>query len=369
MLVRCAFLSSTLLASLAAQPTLTSPTGFLARDANGFAGPRVSSNGRWMILDGETGIAPSLLKEVSFRPDYREHAAGTGLGRLWSNVSLDISEADARRPSRTFSSNPVTQPLRVFSGVVVWPDMLGVPATNPPAWGGANGGLTFPFTTPWSYTATADICLDFGFTGGLIIGGGAPAWPPVMSFPYFLDGVFADGLSGVLTSYGTRGCRDTGAAAGGWAMVVTGYGAGWQTIATVSHATAPNAPVVHALGLGGRPTGAAFPGVACERLFVDPTAPTLYFFQRTIGDYAFTTLAFPNVPGSNGTPMWFQAAWNDSATGQLKLTDAMHTTVVGGPFPRIRSEVVQADPALKNGDGRVFEDWETTTTVAIGYRR
>ena len=130
-------------------------------------------------------------------------------------MTLHIAECDISKATIIFNRHPTTPPARVFSGVIAWPSLRGLPGTSPAPWGGINGRLVFPFQQPWVYSGTTDMMLDYDFDGGLLANNGF--WPTHYRREYVLDGfgIVSNTSHGSETRFGkilyVGGCVDQGA--------------------------------------------------------------------------------------------------------------------------------------------------------------
>ena len=339
----CSFL--TLCVAVPAQ--VTSPSGYDTLEATlscrAFGG---YSNGRQMYLDGEVRGTAMVIKDLSFRVDYRDHTAVTGYGRSWSRVTLDIANADISTASLTFSQNQLTTPTRVFQGKVTWPPLAGLPLADPPPWGGPNGELRFGFRSPWRYDGRTDLSLDFDFAGGTL--GNNYAWHPLYFRQYYLDSYpykstsFAVNM-GRPVLYGkgdvNGGCVDAASTLprGGYVVMYSDTREYFGTnpaqqffFYTRTHWTAPSQPVVHAVALAGVPLGVTLPGVTCNKLYLDMSVPRVIYHGTadTRGDFLNRIGSMPYIGSWVGLELWAQGAWLDSSTLELLLTRAAMNRVM-----------------------------------------
>jgi hypothetical protein len=121
--------------------------------------------------------------------------------------------------------------------------------------------------------------------------------------------------------------------------------------------TAANRPVIIALSSGGFPAGVTFPGVTCNKLYVDMSKPSLVTVKQPRGPEAqtrFDLASFDYLPGLVGVPMYLQAAWNDSTTGAVLLTNGVHTAIPRIPRAHLRRCVFTHVVANKNTTGTLF---------------
>ena len=269
--------------------------------------------------------------------------------------------------SRTFSKNPTSTPARVFQAPLRWKSLSGRPIVRPAPWGTLNGTLRFPFARPWTYAGTRDICLDFDFTGGVL--GTLGAWPETSAREYPLDGYTLPPLQASASSkaFGKSlsggGCVDSKASAalGGYTTVsATTY-----SLVSQNHPgkfsfdiqalfTAVGKTSVHAWSLGGSSQGTVFPGVSCNKLYVDLAKSEFLVTKVTAAPHALVTYQlgpFPYSPAFANLPVWLQAAWSDSAKGSLKLTSASRILVPRMPPSHLRSCLYQPVSVSKRSAG------------------
>jgi len=293
----------------------------------------------------------------------------SGMGRDWTSVTLKAADCDIAKISETFSNNYTSTPTQVYRGAISWPTITGRPAKSPASWGGQKGEYRFPFATPWIYVGVRDICLDYDFSGGTLANQ-AP-WASSKMVSYYLDGYSnITHAQAKQTSHGRGsaqgGCIDsatTGAFGAYGYLDARSYGPTYQIphfrnqheIYSRSYRTAPGKPVVHVVGLGGTSLGTGFPGINCNRLHLDLSKPAVYFFRtadQTSSAYTYNSIGmFPYTEAAEGLPLWWQAAWDDSSTGQLHLTRAVETFIPAVPKLVQRKVLFQTDPAKKNSTG------------------
>lgn len=342
-------------ASVSAQSYVTSPSGYLSTSGGGHSDRfgTGSISHRHQLIDGNFRSVPMMLKGISFRADNHDYRAFDGLGRSWSNVTLSMARSDFDKVMRSgtdFSTTPTSTPTLVFRGSVTWPTMSGNPG-NPAPWGGVRGEYSFPFgsggtASTWAHTGAEDILADFSFSGCTLANRG-----PLGMHAYYLDGnasvayAYAEatlhGPSGsqggcadpsVPTTSGPQGAMNT------FELQVFGpYNpppyANIMVADSYAVWTAPNAPVVHAYAFNGSAAGWAFPGVSCQKLYLDPAA--IFAIAVAMADSNSRSRAVPvnpsgAIPGSfpvtpqlMGVDLWNQCAWNDSRSGAVRLTRAM----------------------------------------------
>lgn len=305
------------------------------------------ADGRFQFVDGEhTGGKAFVITEIGYRLDNRSHTTSTAMGRSWSNVTLNMSETSKYDTlGATFASNITSTPQLVFNNKADWDSQIGAPLLKPDIWGGLRGKLRFPFTAPWTYTAKSDMLLDYSFTGGALLNG-AP-WSGSSAWSYYLDGenVSTSSMSGLSERPVTRAnppCNDasvTYTSIGNNAYVYANaytYGANSSTITQrnkllVSHYsyyTAPNAPVVHVLGIGSQTLGIDA-AARCNKLHVNMNLPYFMIPMRTIkgntSNYSGSMgYLVPWEAAMSRFQMHMQAAWVDSVTGAFSLTEPVN---------------------------------------------
>ncbi len=324
---------------------------------------------RLMFFDGEMRTSVMLMKEIALRHDYRPFYNGNsnsnnGQGRNWTKVTLAISTCDITKINQNFALNPTTTPSKVFDASVTFPSMSGFPSSKPAPW-----ALRFPFSASWLNNGASDICLDFDFNGGTLAN--AKSWATNWYQTYYTDAFNGgDSSSGSYSVLGT-GCTDSGFTAKGSGIVFTNvYSSRYTTnvsyqnmykVSTRSRYTAKGKPVVHVVSLFGNKTGITFPGVSCEKVFIDMTKP-LYIFAMIAGtdSRATTSLNFPLIPyqkSLENIPFFMQAAWDDSSTTALKFTYAEETLLPPMPGVYNRQMIYQNDTTSKGtaSTGKVFD--------------
>lgn len=316
-----AVLSTAVLSAQGSQ--FTSPSGYLTTEGEGrsFSYFGHQSQARTMLLDGEVPRVGTMLKAIAFRHDGSSTQQLSQ--RTWSNVTLRVADANLMQPSVVFTANVLSTPALVFNASVTWPDLNGQPPTQPAPWGGVAGELAFPFAQVYAHSGARDLSLDFEFRGGLLANSRG-------LFNYSFDSYPQPSVAAPITNYGTSGsCRETGATAVARltaSMSTCGPecpGPNVFRLSTSSSPTAANRTVVHALGFAGIPGGLAFPGVACNLLFVDPGRPIVFVFlgAGSTGT-AVQNLQIPYDPNKVGQRLWIQAGWDDSLSNALKFTNA-----------------------------------------------
>jgi len=353
-----------LCAPLLGQGSMTTPPGGLTREGSDYAAFFGAYAGaRFQQIDGmHPGRNTTSITQIAFRLDYRDHDATTAMGRSWTRITLDISETtNYREMSYLLGRNITMTPTRVFASQWSWPAQTGFPRSRPDRWGGVTGDLRFPFTKPWVYTGKDDILVDYVFRGGTLANQGA--WSGSNHVAFYLDNeLFKDrkqskGLPLPLLS---GSCADSGVGSSTARAYANGhaysYGpsSGEITLRNKlrlqhdSYFTAPNAPVVHALGLGGSHIGVDL-GARCYLLYVDFSKPVVLVPLNTSSD-GYSGLMGWVVPWDDEfrkQQIYIQAAWADSKTRAFSLSAAMRVTLPDGlPLalaPRVKTAYT-ADP-------------------------
>jgi len=355
-----------LCAAALCQGSLTTPPGGLTKE-----GPHEAyafgwfANARYQQVDGmHTGNGQQTMVEIAFRLDSRAHTAETAMGRTWTRVSLDISETGSYETmGSVWSNNVTTTPNRVFDQKWTWPSITGKPLLEPDVWGGATGQLRFPFTTPWVYTGKNEILMDYRFRGGTLAN--SSTWDFLRTAYYYLD-------SEVVALYQSEGgieslpeaptpCADSGFTYPGYNAATYGYSYAYganNNEATLrntvlvnhySYYTAPNQPVLQAIGVGGSSNGVAI-GARCNPLYVDLGKPAALLNMMATGNNGYSGLVTWSMPwqqGFNSVRIYIQSAWADSKTRALSLSTAVRLTLPDGApptfLPRYKS-LFSADP-------------------------
>ncbi len=310
---------------------LTAPPGYLNKTGEWFGNSLGPANGRYQVGDGTAAGTKLTITRVDYRAQtYQPYSQYNGIGRLWTRVTLKMAETNVDRMTTTWSSNAIGATTEVFGAGIKWPTLQG---TIKPAW----GLVSFPFNKPWVYGGLNDLLFDFDFRGGRLLNG-----QPINRRPYYLDGVFTWGKTYrfvvptiVPYKFKLPLCNDTshGIAPNALAQIMmTIYApsyfdrnkAGKADVQMTSIYTAPGAPVIGALTLGGNTKGIDL-GARCNKLHVDLNKFVAFFPTRAgTGRGAATNFIpvgpYPYAASLAGLELWFQAAWADSKTGQFSLT-------------------------------------------------
>jgi len=353
-----------------AQGSITTPPGGLTGEGTHAAYAfGWFADARYQHADGmHTGAQQHTISEIAFRVDSRSHTAETAMGRTWTNVTLDISEtSNFDTMGQVWSNNVTTTPNRVFDHRWSWPSISGAPLLEPGVWGGVTGQLRFPFSKPWLYTGKNEILMDYRFRGGTLANSGT--WNFSRSAYYYLD-------SEVVTLYTAEGgveplpetpgkCADSGFTYPGYIATTYGYSYAYgpannqvtlrntMQVNHYSYYTAPNSPVVQAIGVGGSSNGVNV-GARCNRLYVDLNKPTVLLNMTATGSTGYSglvTWSMPWQPAFNNLKIYIQSAWADSKTRALSLSTAVLLTLPNGApptfLPRYKS-MFSADPNSAN---------------------
>jgi hypothetical protein len=358
--------------SLSAQGTMTTPAGGLKGEGAQYA----YLMGIWSNMhiqqndDNHSNGKAKAITEIAFRLDNRAHSSTTAAGRSWTKITLDISESsNYNSMSTTFASNHGSSVTRAFDSKWTWPAQTGFPLLKPDVWGGVSGQLRFPFTKPWVYTAKGSILMDYTFRGGTLANNAT--WSSLQSAYFFLDSESINttaSISSITRVPATPPlCNDsaitftTGAYTYGYGYA---YGKNSPTITLrgrmvfqhYSYYTAPDAPVIQALGTGGIPNGVHI-GARCNNLYVDINKPTIFMAFKTIAPYGYSGVMGYSPLWRNefsSLDLWLQAAWTDSSTKEFKLTSATNVTLPSGlppdQLPRYKT-VYQRDSVSTTGFG------------------
>ena len=108
-------------------------------------------------------------------------------------------------------------------------------------------------------------------------------------------------------------------------------------------------------GLRGTSLGRVFPGISCNNLYLDLSQPAIFYFKtadKSSAAYTYNSAGlFPYTKAAEGLPLWWQAGWEDSSSGQLRFTRAVQTSIPEVPPLVIQRVLFQTDPAKKNSTG------------------
>jgi hypothetical protein len=317
------------------------------------------SDSRWQNCDGENRGKVAVIASIQIRLDGTyTYNTSYGMGRTWKNVQLTISEGDLNKFSNTFASNATATPTVVFSSGWSLPTVSGKqPAPSP--WGGKNGMLKFPFKSTWIYTGKADILTDWQYTGGTLANNST--WTGSTSRYYMIDSYGSSSeysnvggtytyipstrLNNTSTGVTTR-CNDSEhtQTTGSYCYLYTyAYGnkypvdnyRGKFVFYHVSYYTGYENPVIHALSL--MPNVAGYDlGTGCNKLHV--MAPMILIPRVTMPS-SYSTSGYSGYrlnfvkwnPAFASATAVVQAAWADSSTNALGLSQARQAVLPSGP--------------------------------------
>ena len=327
------------------QGSMTTPLGGLAQEGNHHAHAfGWYPDARYQLFDDEhTGGKGATITQIAFRLDNRSHTSSTATGRTWTKITLDISEtSNYANVGLTWAQNITATPTQVFNNKWSWPTQTGVPALKPDLWGGVKGQLRFPFTKPWRYSGKQAMLMDYVFRGGSLASNAA--WTIATSADFFLDSASYEtvlrGKTAQIPSGATM-CADSAfpsvlyPGAGIYADALF-HGPTSTTVSLRnklwvehhSYFTALNAPVIHALGLGGLGGGVNI-GARCNALYVDFNKPVALVHLKTQGQHAYSAVTWttPLHKALVSQEIYLQAAWADSKTQGLGLSMATKLTL------------------------------------------
>jgi hypothetical protein len=347
---------------------------------------------RYQTVDGETRGRSATLREIALRLDYRGHTSDTAAGRRFGRVTIDLCDGDLNTFGASFTANQKSTPARVFSSSVTWPQQNGFPLATPAVWGGNAGEYTFPFTVTWLAAGTRDILSDWTFAGGTLLN--STNWPPTSPLSYYFDS-YGDPINTTVATYrsipdprlnntsaGVTGrCNDSA-----WGAVASGaYGYLWATVHgrwaantqyrnklvmySSSYFTAPNAPVLHAWGFGTNAIGVDI-GTGCNRLHINGPMFLQSFMVAPASVYnngysGYSPLAWPWLSAFANLKVTMQAAWTDSTTGGLGLTQAREATLPASA-PPVRAALRSA--IFSYNGGSALGPWLYEANPALRYR-
>ena len=339
--VACTGLFLFLCAPLLAQRYMTTPSGVLnAEGPHSAYGMGGWPNMRIQQADNTHLNQAGAISQIAFRLDNRSHTYRTAMGRTWSSIKLVMSEqTNFKTMSSTFSANTGGSATTVFDRKWTWSTQVGFPLLKPDAWGGLKGQLQFPFAKPWGYSGKNSILADYTFSKGTLANGGT--WTSNRGVYFYLDSEFINTSTstGIVEPGIPPQCNDsafsftTGAYAYGLARSHGNRSPiislrGKLTFTHLSYYTAPNAPVVHALCLGGSNFGVNV-RANCNLLYVDFAKPALLMTFKTLPSRGYSGSMQWLVPWQASLAnkdIWVQAAWLDSMTKVFSLTMVTHVT-------------------------------------------
>ncbi len=331
--------------------TKSSPKGYVTTEGepySAFFGAYAVQ--RYQVGDGHHRGSKLSVTQVSLRHDCWDYDQDHGgLGRTWSRVTLDMADTDVSKFQSTFALNALTTPTRVFSGQIKWPTFVGLPK-NCPAPIGDGTNLKFPFRSAFAYSGTNDLLHDFTFQGGTLANG--MSWGTSAIF-YYLDSANQGTKTGMrLRFLGSRNCKDssqTSAALSRIGAEVQSSGTGNSvTFSLASQWTAPNKPVIKAVGLIGSLKGTDIG--ACNNIY---TNPIFFDFKTALPGFGFSFTFFPAITWQtsfSGITLWSQAAWLDSSTKAFRLTRASRGRIPVQPAPSTKLRAVERPQLISTGN-------------------
>jgi hypothetical protein len=294
---------------------------------------------RHQIIEGEFRNRSFTIRELAVRLDTREL---NEQGRSWTQVSISMGVTDINKVTNVFTTNVIGGLTTVFQAKVDWPTVTGFPKPyKPTLWGDLSGKLRYPFKKPWQHTGKLDYLTEFVFQGGTMANN-AP-WTQFQYHEYHLDGDAMTTMNHqAITAQvpPTSSCVDPGnlptSPGQGARLTFTGQvfastypNATWANRLVVSFGslyTAPNAPVIHAIGVAGNSTGISVPA-DCNKLYVDLRQPWSAYFLKTtvkrgVAISPSTIVTMHWIPSLSGLEFWGQSAWTNSKTGNFALSQA-----------------------------------------------
>lgn len=339
------------LAPVLAQSTITSPPGYVSTAGNNtsyYLGRY--ADGRYQMADGELRGRVLSMSQIDFRLDSRSHTTATAAGRSWSRVTLDMSDTDVAEMSLSWDENNLSTPTRVFDSSMNWPAVTGQPSSTP--W----GHVAFAFARTWVYTGQKDMLADYQFRGGTLEN--SALWTGSSNSYYYLDGMTSEDVttgSGTYMPTSANTCNDsamtvsTGAYAIGIANAFHAYYSTYTyrdklRLYWYSYYTAPDKPVVHALGLGSGNAAGFDMGARCQRLHLDATKPFVLTTHKTdtsgSGYSGVTEIIIPWLNTWQGLTFHVQGAWADSSSGLFSLTRARSFVVPAYPTATLKKRML-----------------------------
>jgi len=345
------FLSTCLLAAapLLAQGSIVSHPAFANAEGDTFGHYLLGySNSRFQYAEGEIRGNALSLNEVAFRLDHHNHTSNTAMGRKWTKVTLSLADTDWTKMTATFTQNQFTTPVEVFNAAYDVPSVQGTPFLKPTPFGGK---YAFPFKSPYSYSGSNDLLLDFVFRGGTM--DNSIAWSGGTVRGYYLDSnndltTYTSPRTSYPAALPNPRCRDSAITSNSAAYTyatIRVYGITYSNVTyrekahfeLYSYYTAPDARVITAIAFAGIPAGLDI-GARCNLLYVNLQGPWIALGRTTQGNqgYSGTFVAFsPWIKGMANVPIWVQTAWDDSSTKMFSLTTAQSVVLPGNkPMPR-----------------------------------
>ena len=302
--------------------------------------------GRYQFADDNHTGGTMTVTGVACRLDQSNYTATDGTGRAFTNVVINASNTVYSTFGANFAANVATTPVRVFDAGVNLPTQVG-PTTNVPA----PFAVTFPFSTSFAYDGTNALLTDWTFTGGTLAN--SAAWSGATSVPYRVDsfstGPSATGASVTLGNIAT-GCRDTngtGANGASLNLITRTHGPNDPTpalqnkyfVEVTGSDFAPNHNALMFLAFESDVVGLQFPGVTCNNVHLPLAGRTWFAHPLTtdaVGGVAPYNLGVPGgianyTPLWHGIPLFVQAAWSDSSSGDMKFSSGSRTSFMALP--------------------------------------
>ncbi len=340
------------------QVNFTSPAGFLTVEGPAWRSWFGSSSyGRYSLQDGTLRNSRLTLKEIAMRHDYRSYG---NVGRRWFSVELRMSECNIAARVKTWTRMAVTTPTQVFKASMSWPATLTKPTSKPLPF-----RIRFPFSRNWTYSGKNDINADFEFVGGVLDNN--LAWKTSFGSTWYHSLYHLDSATNAYgatiapqTSIG-RGCLGSPASWFGAAATIDAHTyssqyvdpqrRGHTLVQVGSRNTSLGQPIVFALGVAAT-AGQTFPGIRCEKDYIDATKPVLYFFGAASNWYLRPVFFGRYQSWFAGVPLVGQAIFNSWSPGTLGLTSAVRVQVPSMPALQPERYLWRSDDWLsKTGSG------------------
>ncbi len=298
-----------LVSSLAAQSYVVSPAAFTDyRGTSNNTFPLWWSNARYQQIHGDLQGTPRVLQGMSFRRSQFSAVART------ITVTINLGDSSYAARSTTFASNFTGTPTTVFpTGTVNLPDWTSSSGNIPEPW-----TAHFPYTTPFPYAATSDLCWEFLVTGNTA----------TSSYP-------TDAYSNSTTMYAGLSQLGTGCRVGSNTLPFT------QTMNVTTSSSTNNLSFGGSVVRGPASTGAVtmvgvvnldatIPGL-CEKLF-PLTVWTFGFTLSSSGSGTMPTLVTTHDPNWAGLVVYAQTVALDSGQPGIPVALTNGTAVTLPPF-------------------------------------
>ncbi|MCB9869944.1 MAG: hypothetical protein H6837_08815 [Planctomycetes bacterium] len=328
----------------------------------------------YQMVDGEIRGQVKSISEIATRLDYRSHTTSTAMGRTWANVTLKMCDGDYATFTNNLAANRKSSQTTVFSASVTWPTFTGNPLTQPAVFGGTGGHYRFPFSSNWLTLGQKDVLMEFDFKNGTLANN--LTWGSTSSYYYYHDGYASysptSSLSGSRISIPstrlnnnsagvTFRCNDSAhsTTTGSYLYLYGNYYGPWYSnvdwrdklvMYSVSYYTRPSAPAVHAWGFSTNQTGVDI-GTGCNRLHINGPMLLQFFMTPPLSAQSnsysgYRYLVWPWQTAFAGFKVVGQAAWTDSVSGSLNLSQASENTL---PSPPPNGEVRRSATILYPG--------------------